>query len=68
METIVAVERNHAGEIISFKTSDDRIISYRKAVMEAAEGSISGVKLSETGLEEGSSITIEDTFEEFPMI
>lgn len=44
METIVALHRNHFGEIISFVTSDGRVISYQKAVTEAAEGLLTGVQ------------------------
>ncbi|MGX1264028.1 hypothetical protein RKD55_001832 [Rossellomorea marisflavi] len=40
MEQIVAVQRNQAGGIINFETSSGRIISYRKAVMEANEGTL----------------------------
>ncbi len=40
MEKIVAVDRNRQGEIISFLTSSGRVISYRKALEEIAEGHI----------------------------
>jgi hypothetical protein len=43
VETIVAIHRNHFGEIISFVTSSGRIISYQKAVMEIENGMIHGV-------------------------
>jgi len=43
LETIAAVHRNHFGEIISFVTSEGRIISYRKALSEAEDGLIHGV-------------------------
>jgi hypothetical protein len=46
-EQLIAVHKNNAGEIISFQTSSGRIISYRKALMEAAEGNISGVSINE---------------------
>jgi hypothetical protein len=52
-EQLVAIHKNHAGEIISFQTSGGRIISYRKALDEAAEGTITGVNINETG--EGST-------------
>ena len=68
VETIVAVERNYLGDIISFKTSNDRIISYRKALLEAEEGLLDGVKLSETSYEDGYPFIIEDTFTEYPHI
>jgi hypothetical protein len=68
VETIVAVERNYLGDIISFKTSNDRIISYRKALLEAEEGLLDGVRLSEAGFEDGYPYIIEDTFSEYPHI
>jgi len=52
-EQLVAIHKNHAGEIISFQTSSGRIISYRKALNEAEAGTITGVNISETG--EGSA-------------
>lgn len=48
-EQLVAIHKNHAGEIISFQTSSGRIISYRKALNEAAAGTISGVNIHDTG-------------------
>ncbi|MGD6845043.1 DUF3892 domain-containing protein [Bacillus infantis] len=39
-EKLIAVQRNHLGEIMSFQTSGGRIISFRKALMEAEEGII----------------------------
>ena len=47
METVVALHRNHFGEIISFVTSGGRVISYQKALMEAANGVIQGVQATE---------------------
>jgi hypothetical protein len=47
MEEITKVQRNYHGDIISFQTSGGRIISYRKAVLEASEGLLQGVDLSE---------------------
>ncbi|MGA9225580.1 MAG: DUF3892 domain-containing protein [Mesobacillus sp.] len=52
-EQLVAIHKNHAGDIISFQTSSGRIISYRKALNEAEAGIITGVNINETG--EGSS-------------
>ncbi|MCM3122111.1 DUF3892 domain-containing protein [Mesobacillus sp. AQ2] len=46
-EQLVAVHKNNAGEIISFQTSSGRIISYRKALLEAYAGNISGVNINE---------------------
>jgi hypothetical protein len=45
MENIVALHRNHNGEIISFQTSAGRIISYRKAIQEVESGVLDGVQL-----------------------
>jgi hypothetical protein len=39
-EQLVAVYKNHAGDVISFQTSGGRIISYRKALQEAEAGMI----------------------------
>ncbi|MDQ0976247.1 hypothetical protein QFZ31_006125 [Neobacillus niacini] len=47
METVVGLHRNHFGEIISFVTSGGRVISYQKALMEAANGVIQGVQATE---------------------
>ncbi|ETI68463.1 DUF3892 domain-containing protein [Neobacillus vireti] len=47
METITGVHRNHFGDIISFVTSEGRIISYRKALAETENGFIQGVQSSE---------------------
>jgi hypothetical protein len=47
-EQLTGVYRNHAGEIISFLTSEGRVISYRKALAEAEEGVITGVNVQET--------------------
>jgi hypothetical protein len=46
-EQLVAVHKNNAGEIISFQTSSGRIISYRKALLEASAGNITGVNINE---------------------
>jgi hypothetical protein len=47
VETVVGLHRNHFGEIISFVTSGGRVISYQKALMEAANGAIQGVQATE---------------------
>lgn len=44
MERIAALHRNHNGEIINFVTTNGRVISYRKAIMEAESGLIEGVQ------------------------
>ncbi|WP_052352812.1 DUF3892 domain-containing protein [Neobacillus dielmonensis] len=43
METIVGVHRNHYGDIISFVTSEGRVISYQKAIVETESGLLDGV-------------------------
>lgn len=47
METVVGLHRNHFGEIINFVTSSGRVISYRKALMEAESGLIEGIQTME---------------------
>ncbi|WP_141434073.1 DUF3892 domain-containing protein [Bacillus sp. 03113] len=68
MEQIVAVYRNHFGEIISFQTSEGRVISYQKALQEVEKGQISGVAL----LEENDVITLhplsKNDFDDYPTI
>lgn len=68
-ETLVAVHRNQNGEILSFQTSQGRIISYRKALIEAEEGKINGVQLQE-GTNGTSYLTpVNDfSFETYPEI
>ena len=46
-EQLVALQRNHFGDIINFQTSAGRIISYRKALQEVEEGAIDGVNIQE---------------------
>lgn len=43
VETITALHRNYYGKIISFITSEGRVISYQKAIMEAEKGLLAGV-------------------------
>jgi hypothetical protein len=50
-EQLTGVFKNHAGEVISFQTSYGRIISYRKAIMEAESGRITGVSIKQTETE-----------------
>ncbi|MBS4173208.1 DUF3892 domain-containing protein [Bacillus sp. FJAT-49736] len=45
MEHIIKVQRNNKGDIISFETSQGRIISYRKAMMETESGIIEGANI-----------------------
>ncbi|PLR99667.1 DUF3892 domain-containing protein [Bacillus sp. T33-2] len=47
-EKLIAVQKNHFGDIISFQTSGGRIISYRKALAEAANGEIEGINILES--------------------
>lgn len=68
-EQLVAIHKNHAGEIISFQTSSGRIISYRKALHEAVEGTISGVNIYNGG--DGLASLVSDAgleLEQFPDI
>jgi hypothetical protein len=67
VETVVALHRNHFGEIISFVTSGGRIISYQKALMEASNGSIKGVQATED--HDGKLVLspeLEQSFEHYP--
>jgi hypothetical protein len=67
METIVALHRNHLGEIISLITSEGRVISYRKALMEVENGQIQGLHLLEEA--DGTISLIPDSnksFDHFP--
>ncbi|MCM3571577.1 DUF3892 domain-containing protein [Mesobacillus subterraneus] len=68
-EQLVAIHKNNAGEIISFQTSSGRIISYRKAIMEASTGTISGVNINE-GVDGTNSLVSADGsgFEQYPDI
>ncbi|MBS4190950.1 DUF3892 domain-containing protein [Bacillus sp. FJAT-49705] len=63
-EQLIAVSRNFHGEIISFKTSSGRIISYRKALQEVEDGIITGVNIVE-GNDEQSLILIPMTTASF---
>lgn len=68
-EQLVAIHKNHSGEIISFQTSSGRIISYRKALEEAAEGIITGVNIQEAGDGFGSLMSTEgQPLEHYPDI
>jgi regulatory protein YycI of two-component signal transduction system YycFG len=60
-EQLTGVYRNNAGDIISFLTSEGRVISYRKALMEVEEGTLSVVNIEETDATE-PSISFESTF------
>lgn len=67
LEEIAAIHRNHYGDIINFVTTNGRIISYRKALMEAESGLIGGVQTKEDDL--GNLIIIpelEQSFDHLP--
>jgi hypothetical protein len=69
LENIVALHRNHSGEIISFQTSSGRIISYRKAMHEVENGIIDGVQIdTDVNGEMYLSPTTDASFEEYPQI
>ncbi|MED4204136.1 DUF3892 domain-containing protein [Neobacillus mesonae] len=67
METITALHRNHFGQIISFVTSEGRVISYQKAIMEAENGVISGLQM-ESDITGNISLKPEDShsFDDYP--
>lgn len=56
MEELVAVDRNHSGEIISFKTSSGRVVSYRKALQEIEAGTIAGAQIIEANSAEEEAL------------
>ncbi|WP_442594370.1 DUF3892 domain-containing protein [Neobacillus sp. D3-1R] len=69
MEKVVALHRNYFGDIISFQTSEGRIISYRKAIQEVENGLIEGLQIDMT--EEGVVSLIpasETAFDDMPEI
>ncbi|HYK73180.1 MAG TPA: DUF3892 domain-containing protein [Pseudoneobacillus sp.] len=69
MEKIVALHRNHFGDIISFQTSEGRIISYRKAIQEVENGLIDGLQINSN--EDGIislSPTSHSSFDDYPQI
>jgi hypothetical protein len=71
MEEIIKVQRNYDGEIINFQTNSGRIISYRKALLEAEEGIIQGVSIVENNVGESeltSNIMEDPTFSSYPTI
>jgi hypothetical protein len=68
-EQLTAVYRNNSGEIMSFLTSGGRIISYRKALMEAEQGLIEGIHIYESA--DGSmqlNPSEASSFDEFPSL
>ena len=68
-EHLVAIHKNHSGEIISFQTSSGRIISYRKALQDAADGIITGVHIQERGEGYTSLLSAEGlALDEYPQI
>lgn len=57
------------GDIISFKTSNGRVISYRKALLDIETGVIDGVDVVENEREqEDLSYSIIDNFDNYPPI
>jgi hypothetical protein len=71
MEEITKVQRNYHGDIISFQTSGGRIISYQKAVLEAAEGLLQGVEIHENEWGEYEIYSLDAAnkgFDEYPTI
>jgi hypothetical protein len=60
-EQLTGVYRNNAGDIISFLTSEGRVISYRKAMMEAEEGKLTGVNIEAADSSE-PPLSFEPTF------
>ncbi|WP_428908856.1 DUF3892 domain-containing protein [Niallia sp. Krafla_26] len=67
VEQLIAVQRNHFGDIISFQTSGGRVISYRKAIQEVEEGMIQGVSLEEGHHGAFLSPSSHSNFNEFPV-
>jgi hypothetical protein len=68
-EELVAIHKNNSGEIISFQTSSGRIISYRKALLEASTGTISGVNINEGANGTNSLVSADGSgFEQYPNI
>jgi hypothetical protein len=49
LEKFIATHRNYNGEIINFVTSEGRVISYRKALMDVENGLIEGIQMVEDG-------------------
>jgi hypothetical protein len=69
MEIITAVHRNHFGKVINFVTSEGRVISYRKALMDAENGLLHGVQAIQE-VDGTSSLLPEtdQTFEHYPTV
>jgi hypothetical protein len=63
-EKLIAVQRNHQGEIMSFQTSGGRIISLRKALMEAEEGLIELAEAEHSLME--ADVNTVNLLEDFP--
>jgi hypothetical protein len=67
VETFIATHRNHKGEIINFVTSEGRVISYRKALIDVENGLIDGIQMVEDG--KGNTYLIPDnnnSFDDLP--
>ncbi|MDP4162754.1 MAG: DUF3892 domain-containing protein [Bacillota bacterium] len=69
MEKLIALHRNHTGSIISFETSDGRIISYLKAIQEAECGLLEGVQTMEDPNGKPSLFSVlNPSFDDLPQI
>lgn len=68
-EQLIAIHKNYAGEIISFQTSSGRIISYRKALLEATNGGLIGVNINEDSDGTTSLVSADGSvFDQYPDI
>jgi hypothetical protein len=63
LEKFIATHRNHNGEIINFVTSEGRVISYRKALMDVENGLIEGIQMVEDG--NGNTYLVPDNYDTF---
>ena len=63
MEKFIATHRNHNGEIINFVTSEGRVISYRKALLDVENGLIEGIQMVED--ENGNTYLVPENNDSF---
>ncbi|NHM29205.1 DUF3892 domain-containing protein [Neobacillus terrae] len=69
MEKIIALHRNYFGDIISFATSEGRIISYRKAMEDAKNGVFEGVESTVDSMGNLSLVpSADNSFDQLPEI
>ncbi|MEH7545288.1 hypothetical protein FB550_102132 [Neobacillus bataviensis] len=67
METITAIQRNYNGEIINFVTSEGRVISYRKALLDVEQGLIQGLQtVQDTNGALSLMPELEQSFDDYP--